>query len=394
MVTRLRTPPCSDLVRWVGVLLVAAAAAAGCRGLDTSSAAPDAGTDISLTEDAVVEEEDAQDVAEGVDWEEMLPINGVLLAARVRGDIPSLPLLLVLHGGPGFAMLDLLHTHSPELEADFLVVTYDQRGAGLSYAEDLDSGAMTLAQFVDDAHAVRQAVLDHFGRADDTDVYVLGHSMGTVIGLDLVKNHPASYASYIGVGQVVTTAQNEQGSYDFALEQAQQVGNQDAIDELECVGRPTDDFAYEGSGAPDCPADLDGFAVTNTWIGFFGGDVYGETGTEAIEAEILESPAYAGHEDKWSDGSAFSAHLFDDPAVAAWDARILHNDDTVPLFFFMGRHDYDTPAPLAAEYSAGINGPHRLVWFEESAHFPFYEESALFRERLVAVAHGELLADE
>ncbi len=329
-----------------------------------------------------------------VAWADRLTVNGTSLEVRARGDHASLPLLLVIHGGPGFAMIDLLHTHVPALEHDFVVVSYDQRGAGLSYSENVDPASMTLAQFVEDAHAVRARVLVHLGRIGDTRVYVLGHSMGTMIGLELVKRFPDDYEGYIGAGQVVQVAENEQGSYDFALAKARAAGNQEAIDALTCVGRPNDDFTYGPPAAAACDSLADGFAVTNEWVGYFGGDLYGETGSDAVEAAILESAAYQGREDPWSAGVEFSARLFDDPRVTAWDARVLHSDDTVPLFFFMGRHDYDTPAPLVEAYSKGIRGPHRLVWFEASAHFPFYEEPTLFAARLKAILKGTLLADE
>ena len=99
-------------------------------------------------------------------------------------------------------------------------MSYDQRGAGLSYFATVPRNTMALAQFAEDAHVVRQAVFDHLGRSNDNAVYVMGHSMGTVIGQDLVKKYPQKYKAYIGVGQVVAVVENEQGSYDYALAQA------------------------------------------------------------------------------------------------------------------------------------------------------------------------------
>jgi pimeloyl-ACP methyl ester carboxylesterase len=52
----------------------------------------------------------------------------------------------------------------------------------------------------------------------------------------------------------------------------------------------------------------------------------------------------------------------------------------------MGRHDFDTPAPLVQAYVDEIRGPHQLVWFENSAHFPFYEEPAAFVKAMAAIA--------
>jgi pimeloyl-ACP methyl ester carboxylesterase len=314
---------------------------------------------------------------------------GATLTMSVRGDDASLPVLLVIHGGPGYAMLELLHDRVPELEKHFVLVSYDQRGAGLSYSDDIDPATMTLTQFVADADAVRAHALSLLDREGDSSVYVMGHSMGTMIGLDLVKKHPERYAGYVGVGQVVAVVDNEQASYDFAHAQAEADGNQDALDELDCVGRPADDFTYPLSGAgadAACDEDTDGFAVTNHWIGYYGGDQYGKHDSSEIEDAILSNPVYADHVDQWSAGSDFSAALFDDPKVITWDARQLHSDDPVPLHFLMGRHDFDTPAPLVQAYVDEIRGPHQLVWFENSAHFPFYEEPAAFVKAMAAIA--------
>ncbi|MCC7262916.1 MAG: alpha/beta hydrolase, partial [Candidatus Latescibacteria bacterium] len=56
----------------------------------------------------------------------------------------------------------------------------------------------------------------------------------------------------------------------------------------------------------------------------------------------------------------------------------------IPVFFFLGRHDYTTPAPLAAAYFGQLSAPLKgLVWFEDSAHFPFFEEPDRCRSELV-----------
>ncbi|MCX6018046.1 MAG: alpha/beta hydrolase [Chloroflexi bacterium] len=297
-------------------------------------------------------------------------------------------MLLVIHGGPGYAMTDLLHTRMPELENDFLVVDYDQRGAGLSYRSNLDPTTMTLAQFVEDADSVRQRVVNHFNLSDSTKVYVLGHSMGTMIGLDLVAKYPAHYAAYIGVGQVVQVVENEQQSYEFALSEARRTSNQTAIDALECVGYPSDNWEFSNpnlSGNPNCDTSADGFEVTNDWMGYFGGDVYGEHGSESVENLIYSIPVYKNVLAQWDAGLDFSQNLFSDPLIVTWDARTMHKNAVVPLYFFMGRHDYDTPAPLAEAYAAMVQGTHQLIWFENSAHFPFFEEPALFHTKLLEV---------
>jgi pimeloyl-ACP methyl ester carboxylesterase len=57
----------------------------------------------------------------------------------------------------------------------------------------------------------------------------------------------------------------------------------------------------------------------------------------------------------------------------------------VPIVFFQGRHDVGTKPDLVAQYAANLAAPRgkSLVWFEDSAHMPYYEEPGLFREALL-----------
>jgi pimeloyl-ACP methyl ester carboxylesterase len=58
----------------------------------------------------------------------------------------------------------------------------------------------------------------------------------------------------------------------------------------------------------------------------------------------------------------------------------------VPVFFFLGRHDYNTPSSIAATYLGRLRAPLKgLVWFEQSAHFPFFEEPLRFHTEMVRV---------
>ena len=60
-------------------------------------------------------------------------LGGLGQEVVVRGRDDRNPLLLVLHGGPGFAEMPLFTTYNAGLEDDFLVAYWDQRGAGRSF---------------------------------------------------------------------------------------------------------------------------------------------------------------------------------------------------------------------------------------------------------------------
>ncbi len=58
----------------------------------------------------------------------------------------------------------------------------------------------------------------------------------------------------------------------------------------------------------------------------------------------------------------------------------------IPVYFFTGRYDYTDPFALTEQYLSKINAPEKhIVWFEESAHFPFYEEPAAFARQMRGV---------
>ena len=59
----------------------------------------------------------------------------------------------------------------------------------------------------------------------------------------------------------------------------------------------------------------------------------------------------------------------------------------VPAFFFIGGGDYLAPGLCTERYAAALRAPvKQVVWFARSAHFPFMEEPALFRDQLLRVA--------
>ena len=60
-------------------------------------------------------------------------LNGMPQYVSIRAHKMDAPLLLYLHGGPGDAALPLVMKFNRELEEDFTVVVWEQRGAGKSY---------------------------------------------------------------------------------------------------------------------------------------------------------------------------------------------------------------------------------------------------------------------
>ena len=212
-----------------------------------------------------------------------------------------------------------------------------------------------MKQFLNDLHDLTQILKARFRRPKVT---LLGHSWGTLLGLRAVERHPEDYEAFVGVGQVVNVIQNEIAMYDWALSQAHAHENPIAIRALEGIGRPDDRGKY--------PHKKDeAYDIAAHWMEFFGGDLWGRTSTEVIDRWMRRQTEYLGRwGKKWSRGLKFSAKLFDDEHIWNTDFPSDLTRVEVPVFFFAGVHDYDTPHELVAGYYPKLSAPRKgLFWF-------------------------------
>ncbi len=113
---------------------------------------------------------------------ERTKINGVELAYQLRG---AGTLLVMIHGAQGDQ--SMFNSVVPTFVKDFQVLTFDQRGSGLSEKPDQ---ACTMAMLADDT----AALMDHVGFAS---AHVLGVSMGGMIAQEFVLRHPQKTRSLV-----------------------------------------------------------------------------------------------------------------------------------------------------------------------------------------------------
>ncbi|MGZ8769356.1 alpha/beta fold hydrolase, partial [Aeromicrobium sp.] len=106
-------------------------------------------------------------VAEIVD----VRIGGHDQAIMLRGVSAEAPVLLYLEGGPGGTGLGRIRNSGDDLEQDFMVATWDQRGTGKSYDSLEPRSTLTVDQMVDDTLAVVNYLRDRF---DQQKIYLVG----------------------------------------------------------------------------------------------------------------------------------------------------------------------------------------------------------------------------
>lgn len=290
-------------------------------------------------------------------------INGIKQTLLLRGASRRNPILLFLHGGPGSAQISFAPRYMRDLEQDYVVVNWDQRGAGLSHSRCVPKETMSIAQFIADTKAVVELLLEWFGQEK---LFVIGHSWGSVLGTLTAARYPHLFHTYIGMGQVASMADNEAVSYRFTLETARQRGLVKAVRELEQIGPPPyRDWKQTG--------------VERKWLGRVGGAVRQGSVARLFLGAMLASSEYTLLDYvRFGQGVQFSlANMWDELMTVNLPVQVPRLE--MPVYFILGRYDQNCPCELAADYLNRLSAPYKeLFWFENSAHLLFTEEPESF----------------
>jgi pimeloyl-ACP methyl ester carboxylesterase len=136
---------------------------------------------------------------------------------EITGVSDKNPVLLFIHGGPGWPQTPMLRYFNADLTKSFIVATWDQRGCGLSFMNDSLAQNVSLDQIVADAHELTQMLQNKFNKQK---IFLAGFSWGSVVGLTLAIQHPEDYLAYIGISQVVNLKQGMEVTQKWLSEQA------------------------------------------------------------------------------------------------------------------------------------------------------------------------------
>jgi pimeloyl-ACP methyl ester carboxylesterase len=308
-----------------------------------------------------------------IDTLEKLPIGGVDQWMRIRSRDASLPVLLILYGGPGVPLFPRIEDFGERagLEEMFTVVYWEQRGTGKSYSPSIPPASMTIDQFVDDIMELTDHLRDRF---DQDQIALLGESWGTVIGLRAAARSPERFSAYVGTGQVVNMLEADRRSYEFALQEARRRDHRRALRDLTDLGPP--------------PYTTKEMMRQRKWVGEFGGARHDEDPQSVIGAfaELFTTSEYSWR-DVWNvatDPFFSMRHLLDELYTIDFAQEIPRVE--LPIYLLEGRYDYTTPTEVVKPYFEALDAPHKeWIWFENSAHFTFIEEPNFFREVLSKV---------
>lgn len=162
-------------------------------------------------------------------------LGGQEQAIMLHGRSPDLPVLLYLSGGPGQSDLAYSRVLLADLAQDFVVVGWDQRGAGKSYAALDPTSDLTLDQAIADTIELTNYLRRRF---DEDKIYLMGESWGTTLGVLTVQQRPDLYHAWIGSGQMVSQRETDRQLYHDVLALAERTGDAALRDQMLAFGEP------------------------------------------------------------------------------------------------------------------------------------------------------------
>ncbi|MEQ9297648.1 MAG: alpha/beta hydrolase [Cyclobacteriaceae bacterium] len=314
---------------------------------------------------------------ESISTIERVKLGGVDQYLIIRGEDLSNPVMLFVHGGPGSPEFFLFQEENLDLEKNFVMVYWEQRGSGKSYSHDIPVNSMTLDQFVLDARDLSEILIERFQREK---IYIMGHSWGSLLGLSVAYQYPELYHSYIGIGQISNQYESEHASLKWVNEKANELNDRKALGKLASLSVPE---------LQSTNADwLNYLMVERELVNQYGGGLRRDgfdTWLDMGRMILLSREYTISDKIGFLNGNFFSMqHMWDDALRANLTEQI--DSMRIPVYFFHGEYDYQTTLSVTKPFYDQLKAPKKqFYYFENSAHAPFLDEPDKFNSIMESI---------
>ena len=302
-------------------------------------------------------------------------LGGQEQAISIRAADPDSPVLLYLSGGPGQSDIAFGRALLEPLTQDFVVVVWDQRGSGTSYAALDPTSDLTLDQAIADTIELSQYLGQRFA---EEKIYLLGESWGSTLGVLAVERRPDLFHAYIGSGQMVSQRVTDQIIWRDLLAYADRTGNGQLYDEILTLGEPP----YK-----DTPW------ANSRILGYYGllETAYNPPAAyiERAERSGVGQFGLLGREYSFVDNANLIRGLVDMfslmyPQLQGIDLRTDVTALAVPVYLLDGAHELGARRDLSHEWFDALAAPHKeLITYEDAGHAVVFEEVDAFQQLMV-----------
>jgi len=303
---------------------------------------------------------------------EFVKINGIQQFIYHQGSHYDNPVILHLHGGPGNPFSNkayLLESWSPY----FTMVYYDQRGAGKTAIRNPETKP-SFQHMIEDIHELILYLKRKYNKAK---IGILAHSWGTMIGSIYAQQFPEHLAFYIGVGQVIAPVQNEKKSYQEMIQRLYASKDEKRLKRLENLGR------YPGETPAEFLRKMGTFRKLQVELGMC------VDNKKKNLAWIKQSPLFS-EEDLLA--PQLSAQMLTELLEEIFYFDLVDSSPAyhIPIYYLLGKKDWQVPTCLAVEYFNQIKAPDKkLVVIDDAMHEPMLEKPDAFLQAMRDVVNRQ-----
>ncbi len=311
-------------------------------------------------------------IAGSISEKVFVPIGGSRQGMFIRTKDSARPVLLFIHGGPGFPNYFLIEAYNPGLEDYFTVCYWEQRGCGLSYDATIDPESLTLEQLAADALEVTNYLRRRFAKEK---IYLLAWSGGTAIALPLLQKAPELFHAYLAMGQLTRQYESEKIGYDWMMQQLKEKKMPALYKKLaryKGLRDSADMAAYYQSSARDEAMHRLGVGTMRQMKSVFN-DIF---------LAVWRCRAYTIAEKTviWKAKLLLLPRTKLKSATLTTDFEACYPSLNVAVYFFGGLYDYTVNTGLSRAYMQRLKAPLKGFYtFDNAAHGPLFEDPEHFR---------------
>lgn len=314
----------------------------------------------------------------GIDEARYVTLGGVRQWITVRGQDRSQPVLLFLHGGPGDTVSDMAYAFQRPWEDYFTVVQWDQRGFGRSAIDQRKlAGSVTKDQIISDGIELSEYLRNRFGQRK---IFIMGHSWGSLVGLEIAHRRPDLLHALVTTGQVVAWEDGWAERRELLMEEARQKGDIDTLAQMERLGPPPKSGEFDE--LRDWILQIPIKETGHSWHSDDGSSLaFPMMALFSPTAELSDTAALLLPD------ATYEANMRDVfRSARGWTAQgSVGNELKVPWIVMQGSHDWQTPTHMARSYFDRVCAPwKKWIEFRNSAHQVPLEEPGRTMAALVS----------
>jgi pimeloyl-ACP methyl ester carboxylesterase len=229
-------------------------------------------------------------------------------------------------------------------------VQWDQRQTGKTLAQNASEVPLTVRLFQEDTHDLIDSLLSQFGREK---LFLLAHSWGAVLGFYIADKYPQFISAYIAISPEISQLASERQTLEMLKNDAVKQNRKKETSELSSVKIPFENgeqlyydrkwlFKFQGQQVGM------NFLLKNLIMGWSG--TWMTVWNESLKGNLIE------------------------------ELPVIH----CPVYFFIGRRDYQANFSIAEEYFKKLSAPKKKwFWFEKSSHNIPDSEPALLQDIII-----------